>query len=285
MTRRSFFLLFITSFCLVPSAFASEFAFDDSAKWADFGVGSWKLVRVYKETFDEKRTIVSVSIDETKSTLVDVTEEGYTIRADVVIEVAGKRLTAAPTYFKKYWHSNTADGSVKMQDAGERDVKITGRLYPTQVHKIWVQGKDSKTHSTVYYSDDVAPYVLRMETTGTDVKSQKTSFNSVVEVIAVEMPHKVLSEIKTASHVQTSEQHHSSGEERVTVEIQCPSVPGWVIAHSSKRVNKKDDRVVERTTLELLDYEALPVQTKSDPLVTRRRGRLRRNRPDRPRRG
>lgn len=230
MPCRTFFLLLVTSLGLGQSVLASEFAFDDSAKWANFGEGSWKLVRVYKETLDDKGTVESVSIDETKSTLVEVTEEGYTIRADVVIEVAGRRFEAEPQYFKKHWHGKNADRSIQIQDTGEGEVKITGQLYPTQVREILVQGKDSKRRSIVYYSDDVAPYVLRMETTGTNVKSEKTSFNSVVEVIAVDMPHRVLSEIKTASHVQTSEQRHSSGEEKVTVEVQCVGVPGWVIA-------------------------------------------------------
>ncbi len=275
----------ITAFLLAANLYVSqfthaknrnEFLYNDSPKWSEFGVGSWKLVRVYRETLNEEGAVESFSIDETKTTLVEVTEEGYTIRADVVIEVAGRRFQAAPKYFEKSWNGQSADQSIEVQDGGNEKSRLRAVVTPLSSATFSSRAKTPKRHCIVYYSADVAPYVLRMETVGTDAKGEKTDFNTVVEVIAVDMPHKVLSEIKTTSHVQTSEQRHRTDQEKLTVEVQCTKVPGWVVAHSSKLVDKKADRVVERTTLELLDYEALPVAEQSSrPLMSRRRGRAR----------
>ena len=261
----------ITLSCATSYAQA-DFADSEGAKWRDFGIGSWKLVRVYKEVFDEKGNIESSSIDETRSTLVKLTDEGYTIKADVTVEVAGRRLQAEPQYFEKSWSGQNGNDELVIQQAGERGVKITGRVYPTSIHEILLRGQGSKRHSTVFFSGDVAPHVLRMETSVTDPTGKKTRADSVVEVIALDMPFRVLSEIKSTSHVRIWEQLHTSGREKLTVEIHCPDVPGWVVSHTSKVLDKEEDRVVERTTLELLDYETLVTESRQ-PVVTRRRGR------------
>lgn len=271
---RCLLVLPLAALCLLPnSALAQEaFFYDEALKWEDFGVGSWKLVRLYRETLDEKGMVESVSIDDTKSTLVDVSESGCTIKAEVTVEVAGRRFSADPKYFQKSWDVSQASQEVVV---GERGVKITGQVYPTDLRTILTRGKDANQKSLVYYSNQVSPYVLRMETKTSDTDG-KATYDSLLEVVAVDMPHKVLSEIKTTSHVRILEKMHSTGREKLTVELHCTDVPGWVISHTSKVIDtKQNGRVLERTTLELLDYEArFPEPRKS---VMRRRG-LRRNR-------
>ena len=80
-----------------------------------------------------------------------------------------------------------------------------------------------------------------------------------MDVVSVEMPHKVLSEIKATSHIRIREKLHATGGEAITVEVQCPDVPGWVVSRSTKLLDK-DARVVQRTTLELVDFDAKPTE-------------------------
>ena len=72
------------------------------------------------------------------------------------------------------------------------------------------------------------------------------------------MPEKVLTEIKSVAHVKTVESigENGSGGSKVTLEVHCDSVPGGVVSHTSKQI-AADNRIT-RSTLELVDYEAIP---------------------------
>ena len=62
--------------------------------WVQFKIGSWKRVKTITETLDAKGAVVSTSVTETTTKLVDVDDEGYTLRIDAVVEVAGKKFPA-----------------------------------------------------------------------------------------------------------------------------------------------------------------------------------------------
>ena len=187
LCRPLLLLLMVASLCPLSSGVAQDdFSYDEDAKWVDFGVGSWKLVRVYKDTLNGRGVVESTSTEETKSTLFDVNDDGYTVMVEVTVEVAGKRFAADPKYLKKHWNGKNVNKLVVVKEVEEENVEITGRRYPTRVRNILIHGKESKRKSKVYYSSDVAPYVLRMETTATFAANEKKNFDSLVEVIAVE---------------------------------------------------------------------------------------------------
>ena len=86
------------------------------------------------------------------------------------------------------------------------------------------------------------------------------NYHSVVEVIAVDMPEKVLTEVKSVAHVKTVETFgdatSGNSSSKVTLEVHCDDVPGGVVSHTSKHAGfGQSDR--SRSTLELVDYEAI----------------------------
>ena len=127
-----------------------------------------------------------------------------------------------------------------------------------------IGGDLSKDHAT-----RVADYLL---TQGID---------SVVEVVAVDMPEKVLTEVKSAAHVKTLETYRNGNGKvtlsKVTLEVHCDSVPGGVVSHTSRQIDNEDK--VTRSTLELIDYEAImkAPDGKEPPAGRRRLFQRRRN--------
>ncbi|MFV1964298.1 MAG: hypothetical protein ACC628_02660 [Pirellulaceae bacterium] len=221
--------------------------------WARYGNGSWKLVRVLTETFDKDGRIESVSTTETKTTLVDVTDNRYTLNVETTVKVAGKRFPSEPKTVTQGLHGDTLGQTVTTRAGGVGDVVINGRRYRTRIKKIVINGDGMRRSDTLHFSDQVPPFVLKRETKGTDVEGN-VLYDSSVQVMAVNMPFKVLTQIKPSSFVKTV-QRQRNGSSTVAVEIHCADVPGSVVSHSWKELDGAG-KVVRRKTLELVDYEA-----------------------------
>jgi hypothetical protein len=219
--------------------------------WGQFKIGSWKRVRTLTETLDEKGAVASTSTTETTTKLVDVDPEGYTLRIDVVVEVAGKRFTAQPQIVRRGFHGEAEGQNVSFKRTGAAGLTINGVKIPCEVQQITVDHENGKRITVVHYSERHAPFVLRRETTTLDNAGKPTDVQSQVDVVAFDMPHKVLAEVKPTSHVRIM--HQQGKASTLTLEVHCTDVPGGVVSHTSKE-SDESGRVIRRSTLELLDY-------------------------------
>jgi len=231
----------------------------DRHAWAQFGIGSWKLVRVFTETLSESGEVESVSITETKTTLDQADEKGYALKVEVTVEVAGKRFQAEPRYVAYGYHGELPGQTIEVTQLEGGQAEICGRKYTTGSRRIVINSGTTQSISTVVYSETVAPYFLKRITKSIDNETKSQDYHSVVEVIAVDMPEKVLTEVKSAAHVKTIEtfgdETSGNSSNRVTLEVHCDSVPGGVVSHTSKQLGV--DKRTTRSTLELIDYEAI----------------------------
>jgi hypothetical protein len=133
-----------------------------------------------------------------------------------------------------------------------------------------INGDGTKKVSTIHHSPQVAPYVLKQRTEAVDAAGKTVKYESLAEVIAIDMPHQVLSEVKSSSHVRTVNKQ-ADGATAITVEVHCTDVPGGVVAHSSKEI-APTGRLIRRSTLELIEYQAsTPVTVKRTKLFGKRR--------------
>ena len=214
--------------------------------WGRFEPGAWKLVRVVTETLDEKGLVVSTSNKETTSILTAVGKDGVTLEVQTTVEVAGKRFDAEPQVVKLGFHGEILAKDLKVQPPVEGSATVEGRKIPCRVYALESAGPTSKSVTKVYYSDSVAPYVLRRESLTTDSGGETTLSETTVEVEARDMPWKLLNHRKPATMIKTT-QKHAKGT-IVTWEIASPEVPGGVFAHTSKETDK-NGRVTRRSTL------------------------------------
>ncbi len=234
--------------------------------WARFPVGSWKSVRVVTETLDEQGNVVNVTRTETRTTLVGVDEEAYSLRIESTVEVAGKRFASQPQVVKHGYYGEPAGQRVTVTQQPPVAVVIDGRSIPSEVREATYEAEGLKRTSTIHYSRDVSPYQLR-RVTQTEGATDAQRSTTLVETLALGLPQKVLGQMRTGAYLKTT--RTSPLGTRVTVEIHCDELPGGVVSHAASETDP-GGRVVRRSTLELIDYAIGGHPAAADPATRRR---------------
>jgi hypothetical protein len=223
--------------------------------WGRFQPGAWKLVRVLTETLDTRGFIVSTSVTETKTCLVNIENDGVVLEVEVGIEVAGKQFDGQPQCIKQGFHGEPVGPGTNVKAPVPDQIVIEDRRMPCQIQEVECLGSSSKTVTKVYYTDTCAPYILKRQSATTDSDGGNVLGEMSAEVIALDMPYRVLSEVKSTACVKTV-QKHTKGT-ITTVALTCPQVPGGVVYHTSKETDKSG-QLVRRSTLELVAYGLQP---------------------------
>jgi hypothetical protein len=221
--------------------------------WGQFQPGAWKKVRVVTETLDEQGRVVSTSTTDTKTTLMEIDAEGVTLEVEACVEVAGKPFDAEPQIIKQGFYGDVASSNVVLKDPVDGFATVDDQKIPCKIQQVESVGPNAKTVTTIYYSTTAAPYVFRRESVVTDAEG-KTSLETAMEVVALGVPCRVLNEskeLRNGSHVKTM-QKNAKGTV-VTWAVLVSDVPGGVIQHASKEVDK-NGRIVRRSVLNLVDY-------------------------------
>ena len=219
--------------------------------WGRFKPGAWKMVRVVTETLDEQGVATSTSITETKTSLVKVDEDGVLLEVEVGIEVAGKQFDGQPQCIKQGFHGELAGPDVKVKRSGTSQITIEDRKVDCHFQQLDLSGPSGRTSMTVYYSDALMPYVLKRDSTTTDVEGKNVLGATTLEVVALDMPQRVVSEIQRSAYIKTVQK--SVKGTITTLAITSGDVPGGVVYTASKETDK-NGRVVRRSTLELVGY-------------------------------
>ncbi len=243
--------------------------------WGRFQPESWKRVRVVSETLDLSGGVVSRSSTDTITTLNEVDEDGFDVNVDVVVDVEGKQFES-PKQTVRHGYCGQQNGQHAMyRRVGDAMLMIGGEHVNCEKREITLADGPRSRTVTIFYSAIVSPFVLRRESSAVDAEG--VPYSSVTEVVSYNEELEVLGEVvKTAKLKTTFKQGKMT---RVTVETVSDSVPGGVIRHTSQETDEQD-RVVRRSTLELLGYEVVdePEEKGRPP---RRRLFGRRNRDDR----
>jgi hypothetical protein len=227
-------------------------------------------VRVASESLDASGRVVSMTVTETRSTLIAATPDDFTLRVEVVLEVGGKRFPPQVQTVKHGYHGETADQKVTTKKVGDGEVVVNGKRIPCEIRQITISGEDAVRESKVSYSPTTPPYQLKRETTTatkTPGGEETTASSTVVDVVALELPHLVLGEIKTSAAVRTVHKHAKGTS--VTLEAHCDDVPGGVVSHAASESDQAG-HVIRRSTLELVDY-SIGVGRVEEPSLIRRR--------------
>ncbi len=228
--------------------------------WGDFEPGAWKLVRVVTETLDEQGLVTGTSTTDTRTTLLEMSDYGITLEVATTVEVAGKRFEAEPqTVDQGYW-GQIETQTLQPGPAQPTKIAVGERTIPCQVQQIEIRASNTKTVSRIHYSDEITPHVLRRESSTTNLDGTEKLGETLIEVVSLDMPFRVLSEIQSTAHVRSVNKHPKGSVH--TLAITSGKVPGGVVSHWSKELDRAG-RVVRRSTLELLDYglEGDPVRT------------------------
>jgi hypothetical protein len=223
--------------------------------WARFQPGAWKLVRVVTESLDEGNRVLSVNTTETKTSLLRTESDGVALEVEVGVEVAGKQFDGLPQCLKQGFHGELAGGEVKVRPPQSAEVSIEDKKIPCRSQQIEVDGSASRTSVNVYYSDTVSPFILRRQSKTTDASGSTVLSETVSEVVALDMPQRVLSEIKNVACIKTVQKTPRGSV--TALAMSSPEVPGGVVYQTTKESDTAG-RLVRRSTLELVNYGSRP---------------------------
>jgi hypothetical protein len=219
--------------------------------WGRFDPGAWKLVRVVTETLDEHGRVVSTNSADTTTALVDIDNDGVTLEIRTCMEVAGKRFQAEPQTVKQGFHGELFGPNLQFKEPVAGEVMIENQKHACKVQQLEIVGPTERTAVRLFYSAARWPYVLRRECVASDSEGKSVLSETTVEVTALDMPVRIQEETHSGAYVKTVSKNAKGTVTGLAVVL--PDVPGGVVSHSQKEVDKSG-RVVRRSTLELVDY-------------------------------
>jgi hypothetical protein len=266
LRRLSFAIHFLAIFNVACVALAQDVVhtFRD---WEQFEPGAWKQVRLHRETFDEQGNVATTSITDTKTTLVDKDEKGFTLCVEMTVEVAGQKFPTPPQTLWYGYNGETKGQTVSTERLGNEQLEIDGHKINAELFQINVQADGQRRSIQAACSTDF-PFVYRLRSTltGPEGKQERETDVMRVEVTSIDLPYEVRDETMSVSHVRTTVQRSDSN--TVTIEVHCKDVPGQVVAHWSRK-SDANDRRLERSTLELLNYGTVGDNAKSRGAIRR----------------
>jgi hypothetical protein len=221
--------------------------------WGGFEPGVWKLVRVTTQSLDERGQVVGSGLADTRTTLAQIDKNGVKLEVDACMEVAGKRFQGDPQTIEQSFYGEPTTLNSTVKPVAEGEVVIEDRKIPCKVQQVEAVGPSGKTTVTIYYSPSVAPYVLKRESVTMDADGKTVASETKTEIVAFAMPIRVRQETRSGTYVKTVQKTAKST--TTTLAVVLPDVTGGVVHHSMKEEDATG-RVVRRSTLELLDYDA-----------------------------
>jgi hypothetical protein len=236
--------------------------------WARFQPGAWQHIRIVTEAVDATGHVTSTSTTDRVTSLVAVKPEYVRLQVEITAEVAGKRFDAPVQRFDQGCHGERVGDSLRIRDLGAGTTTVEGRPIPCQIREYDISDRDHRKRVRMYYSDDVPPYVLRREALVTALDGERDAVSSRVDVIAVDMPQKVLNKTMLAAHVRTIQKTDTAS--TTTLAVQVMDVPGGVVASTTKELDAQG-RLVRRSTLELVDWGLKGDLDTNDKFTGRRR--------------
>ncbi len=235
--------------------------------WGRFVPGAWQKSRITSETFDDRGQVIRVTVTDTRTTLLAADPQHYTLKVESSVEVLGKRIDAPPQIVKRSYDELPYDPTAATRVAEQVDVSVDNQPFHCSVLETVAHTAVRTVTSRTYYCRQVRPFTLRrdvtvMPTGGVTPQSQSSTY-----VVAMDMPHKVLGEIYSSSHIKSV--YKQNGNTVVTVSVQVLDLPGGVVSNSSKELDA-NGQLIRRSTLELLEFDENPqveVKVNAEPLL------------------
>jgi len=235
--------------------------------WARFQPGAWKLVRVVTESLDDNGHVIGRDVAETETSLLRVDSDGVQLEVEVGVETAGRQFERQPQCLKQGFHGELAGGEVKFQPATSTEITIEDQKIPCRTQQVEVVGPSARTSVVTFFSDSLSPYILRRQSKTTDTGGTNVLSETLSEVVAFNMPQRVLSKMQSAACIKTVQKTPKGTV--TTVAMSSPDVPGGVVYQTTTETDKAG-HLIRRSTLELLNYGIRP-ETERTGLFGRKR--------------
>lgn len=223
--------------------------------WGRCAPGAWKIVSVVTKSIDERGQVSLQSTTETKTTLLELDDDGVMLEVRAMVETGGRRFHPEAQIIRQGFHGEMLGRDAKVKDLGIGTVTVEKTEVPCRISQIESNSISNKTVTTIYYSDAFAPHILKRLSVTTDLDGTNVLAECEVEVVAANMPCEILGEVKCATQVRTVCRHPSGT--ITTLAFVSPDVPGGVVAHTSKELDTSG-RLTRQSVLKLVAYSFEP---------------------------
>ena len=213
-----------------------------------FPSSAWKLVRVSTGALDDSGRVVGTNVTKIKTSLTKLEGECVVLEVEVGVEIAGKQFDGLPKTVKQGFHGEICGGDVKLQPSTTAEVTIEDHKIECRSQQIDINTASGRIAVSLCYSDTLAPFILRRESKTTDTANKVVS-ETLSEVIALDMPQRILTEMRTcpASRPCNNFQRHGNHAGDVLTRR-----AGGVVSQTTKEIDPAG-RLIRRSTLEVLE--------------------------------
>jgi len=236
--------------------------------WGRFDPGAWRLARIVTQSFDKDGKPLGITTTMERVTLVGVRRGYATLRIESVLEVGGKAFESPVRTVSVGFHGEEIGSRTQMEDLGIENANIDGNPITCRVKQYQIRDDDQHKQVKIYYSNQVAPYILRRETVITNNDVPEPAYRNNLQVVALDRPHEVLDQIKPTSHLIIEKKNGKSNTTKTA--IHALDIPGEVIRYES---DEKDNEghLIRQSDMELIDYGYSEPDDELD--ITRRENR------------
>ena len=236
--------------------------------WGRFDPGAWRLACIVTQSFDKDGKPLGITTTMERVTLVGVRRGYATLRIESVLEVGGKAFESPVRTVSVGFHGEEIGSRTQMEDLGIENANIDGNPITCRVKQYQIRDDDQHKQVKIYYSNQVAPYILRRETVITNNDVPEPAYRNNLQVVALDRPHEVLDQIKSTSHLIIEKKNGKSNTTKTA--IHALDIPGEVIRYES---DEKDNEghLIRQSDMELIDYGYSEPDDELD--ITRRQNR------------
>lgn len=243
--------------------------------WARFAVGAWRNVRTTTESFDTAGQFVSRSETERRETLVEIASDRYTLEVSTTVLVGGKRLRSEDQRQTMAYITESPSEVQSVEPLEAALLQVSGKSIRCQRWRITSGKAPGVRTETYWYSPDLSPYVLQVESV-TRERADASAVEQMRVVTDVDVPLEVDKRLTPGwrTRVVTSADNH-----RVeTTELGSPVVPGGLV-HATTTERDPTGRRVRWSVSEVTSYgqaaaDTTEVEAESEPPPLLRRLRL-----------
>ncbi|MFM7073434.1 MAG: hypothetical protein ACKO38_16725 [Planctomycetota bacterium] len=225
--------------------------------WGACRPGASKEVRVVSENLDASGQVISRSTTVTRTTLQEVTARDYALAVKVCVDVGGKKFDSPPQLVRQGFYGEFPGEAVTLRKLRDETIAFQGRNLAVETREVTISGERQRRVMSVACSRAAYPFQFRCSASTFSGDGKTPLATTQVEVVATEIPYRVLGEIRDVAFVRTT-QTHPKGTRTITLEVHCPDVPGGVVAHMSKEMDERG-QTLRRSELELVAFDAGPV--------------------------
>ncbi|MDR2117412.1 MAG: hypothetical protein LBP87_13635 [Planctomycetaceae bacterium] len=218
--------------------------------WGRFSPQSW--VCLQRITWTNREGYRTADVREIKTTLQSIDPDGVTLQDVLTTSIGGKQAENAPIIRRFDFFQQPIQEGVQVRNAAPTKLIINHLVVPCEVRIYEQTTPAGKRKTTIWYSTQVYPYVLRSENVLRSIPTDKEPEERILDMTITEVLE------SSAFHLRKSKlgtyrlrTTQKSGNVTTITEISCSRhVPGGVLQKTTREFEKKGNMIREIRTVE-----------------------------------